>query len=162
MAGAYHVRCQGCDYEDTVSGGTDYAYRLAEWPDVFLWVQFAWCQNCSRVVQAEDLLPPKASEEWMAGHTNRRALKDARRYREMIDARRPPPRCLSCGSVDILPASGHTGERWEWIVPHPPCNGEILIAGKIYTSGIPATAVYTPEGEFLERVDGLLLPGRGY
>ena len=161
MAGAFHVRCQGCDYEDEVPASRDFAYRLAEQPDVYLWTQFAWCPQCGRVIEAEELLSPSEAEHRIATTTGR-IRRDAQRYRDMRGARQSPARCLTCGSVDIQPASWRGGKEAEWTVPHPPCGGEILIAGKIYFRGPPETAVYTPEGEFLERVPGGLLPGRGY
>lgn len=166
MPGGYHARCQGCDYEQSVSNRSDYAYRLADPYDIILRYTFAWCNDCRLIVSAEHLQSEKTREEPVADRTNRNLVRnvrrfnqDVRRYNEMLASRRSPPRCLKCGGVNIDPVSGQSPP---WTVRHPACGGALQIDGRYYSRDVPETDVYSTEGEFLERVGGILLPGRGY
>lgn len=159
MPAVFAAECQGCAFKQRIFGRNDYAYRLEEPPDVFLWTQYAWCSSCQEVVHAERLLPSAESEEWIAGSCNAKSRRDGERYRKMIASRESPARCLNCGGVEIIPASGNWTERH---IPHPACGANIVMhhAGLVRLSA--GTAVYSSEGRFLLTVRGILIPGRGY
>ena len=165
MATIFAAECRGCDFRQGIVGCSDYAYRPVEPPDVFLWTQFAWCASCREVVQAEHLLTPVESEEWIAGSSGRRARLDGEHYRRMMASRQSPAHCLRCGSIEVAPASA---DCTEWLtrtltaIPHPVCGGMISLQ-RNGLARVPAkTRVYSPEGEFVTVAEGILLPGRGY
>lgn len=159
MAGVFTVECQGCDFKQSIIGHNDYAYRLEKPPDVYLWKQYAWCSSCQGVVPAERLLPSAESEEYLTHTPSPKLRQNAERYQQIIAFRESPARCLNCGGTEIIPASGD----WpEYCVTHPDCGADIILR---YTGSAPQsreTAVYSSEGEFLLKADGILLPGRGY
>ena len=157
MAGVFIAQCEECGFEQRVVGHGDYAYRLPEPPDVFLWAQFAWCNSCQKVVQAEKLLTTAAMEEWSTG-SNNRSRRDMERYRQMTASRISSARCLKCGSSDIIAA---TGDWPNYLVLHSLCGGSIVLHhnGSARLSG---TKAYSPEGEYVTTVNGILIPGRGY
>ncbi len=158
MASVFIAQCQGCGFKQDVIQRTNYAYRLAEPPDVFLWTQFSWCPQCQKVAQAEKLLTATEMDEWVEGRTDPKICRDMERYRQMMTSRTSPARCLECGSTNIVAA---TGERQERLIFHPACGSTIVLHhnGFVRLSG---TDVYSPEGEHLTTVDGILTPGRGY
>jgi hypothetical protein len=164
MGGYYQVSCRDCDYEQIIANSSDYAYRLPNPPDVFLWSQFAWCNTCDNIVKAEHLQLPEETERWVKDCANQYLLRDAERYQEVLRTRISPPRCLHCGDVDIIAALKHSLGTTEptWTVTHLACGGELVIGYKIYARLPCETKVYTPEGQFLERIPGILLPGQGY
>lgn len=159
MATVYAAKCQGCDFEQRIFGCSDYAYRLAEAPDVFLYTQFAWCSHCQQIIQAERLLSLAEIEDYIARTSNRRIRQDAERYRQMMTSRQSAARCLKCGGIDIIPASGSWSER---TIPHPACGSKIILHHAGHARVSPNTDVYSPEGEYLTTVEGGLMPGRGY
>lgn len=158
MASVFDARCLGCDYRQRIIGCTDYAYRLSEVPDVFLWAQIAWCDYCHEIVQAERMLTATESKTWVADGTPKRLRRDAERYREMLTFRRSPARCLRCGTTDIHAASG---DRNQQHVLHPECGKDIVLHHAGLARLGSHTHIYTPEGEYLETVDSVLVPGKG-
>lgn len=158
MATLFAAQCQNCNFSQRIVGKSDYAYRLSSPPDVFMWVQLAWCSACQEVVQAEKLLSDAEIEERIDGSQNRRIRQDAERYRQMMQDRQSPARCLNCGSDSIIAASSDWQERF---LPHLTCGGIIsLTQSGFVRSG--QTEIYSPEGEHLAAIDGILIPGRGY
>ena len=156
MASTFIAQCQGCDFKQNVIGRTNYAYRLLNPPDVFLWTRFEWCSSCQRVVRAEKILTA-AMEEWIVG-SNSRARQDMERYRQMMTARVSSARCLECGSSDIITAAP---DRQGYLVLHPECGANVVLHHNGFAR-LTSTDVYSPEGEHLTVVDGVLIPGRGY
>ncbi len=157
MASVFIAQCLGCDFKQDIIGRTNYAYRLPEPPDVFLWVQFAWCNQCQKVVRAEKLLTAVEMEEWIVG-SNLRSCRDMERYRQMTACRVSLARCLKCGSSDIIAA---TGDWPSYLVLHPLCGGSIVLHHNGFAR-LSGTDVYSPEGEHLTTIEGILVPGRGY
>ena len=102
MPKLFTAQCDRCDFTQSVVARTNYAYRLAEPPDVFLWTQFAWCGECREIVQAEKLLTAEEIDVWLDGDLNRRVRLDGERYRQIMQGRQSPARCLACGGVISL------------------------------------------------------------
>ena len=160
MATIYSAECQGCDFrQDHIIMSLVYAYRMEEMPDVHLWVQLAWCGSCQQIVRAENLLSLAEAKERVQEATFLPARHDAERYLRLRASRQSPARCLRCGSIDIVLASGHSTERQ---LQHPVCGGMITFRPGGHTRLGDETLVYSAEGEYLMTVQGTLLPGRGY
>ncbi|BDI31221.1 hypothetical protein CCAX7_32720 [Capsulimonas corticalis] len=146
MATLFTAQCDRCDFNQTIAARTNYAYRLPEPPDVFLWTQFVWCGECRKIVQAEKLLTEEEIDAWLAGQWNRRIRLDGERYRQIIVGRQSPARCLTCGSVDIVAAK--SGEHVATVL-HGDCGGVVSLnrSGSARIEG--GIDVYSAEGEFI-------------
>lgn len=158
MASVFIAQCQGRDFKQNIVGRTNYAYRLAEAPDVFLWTQFAWCHQCQKVAKAEKLLAVAEMDEWVAGSTDPKICCDMERYRQMTTSRTSSARCLECGSTNIFAA---TGKRQERSIFHSACGSTIVLHHNGFAR-LSGTDVYSPEGVYVTTVDSVLIPGRGY
>ena len=136
----YVFVCDGCDLEPSPEPGHSYAYSIHGCA-VRISTTFAWCSSCRTVVHAEDLQATRSSlidglceypeegefydgweieELWLkATHAN--ILRD-------LMNRSSPPRCLSCGSPDVIqiePAvlPQRCGQKVDTGVMHLGCSG---------------------------------------
>ena len=160
MATIYSAECQGCDFrQDHIIMSPVYAYRLEEMPDVHMWVQLAWCGSCRQIVRAENLLSLAEAQERAQERTERRLRQDADRYVALRASRQSPAHCLRCGSIDLVLASSYSTER---VLQHPACGGTITFRHAGHARLSNETLVYSPEGEYLLTLEGILCPGRGY
>ncbi len=159
MATIYEAHCLGGDFQQMVVAFPVYGYHLGETPDVHLSAQLAWCCDCQMIVHAERLLPPEEAGSGAGGSVNRWVRRDAERYAEMLAARQGPPKCLHCGGTNIIPASGQGSER---VLPHPGCGHNILFVHSGLARLPNETLLYSPEGDYLTTVQGVLWPGKGY
>ncbi len=160
VAAIYKVTCLGCDFtQEILAGFPCFGYRLMVPPDVHLWTRMAWCGHCRQMVHAEHLLSQAEAEERIIGVSNLRIRQDSERYRQLLVSRQSPPRCLQCGGSSIVPASG-TGSDHQ--LPHPVCGSALVFRHVGFARHSDETRVFSHEGEYLETVGEMLLPGRGY
>ena len=96
-------------------------------------------------------------DAWLVGHSNRRVRLDGERFRQIIQGRQSPSRCLACGSEDIVAAEW--GEQ-AYTVLHGGCGGVISLnrSGSARIEGV--TDLYSPQGESIASIPGILVPGR--
>ena len=170
MAWSHNFHCDTCNRRASVLTGVISYYYLDDGLELPCSDQLAWCNNCDDVVAAERLPDPHALNRLVAHLTaeglDEDRLKTAKllkkepaeylnefidTYRAMIAWRRDrisPPRCLSCGSVEIVelePIRSVPLEKFS----HPQCGGQFFLDA----SGHASEAYFrrlTPEGLNLE------------
>jgi hypothetical protein len=131
------------------------AYRLPDGGVAPLPFQVSWCDKCRRFVHAEwpaDELVRWAdvlAERWqLASREELRARGQAEcaRLRAIAGGRRSPPRCLACGSVNVVGLGA-----WSGRLMHPGCGGRVECSLSVhrYHEYPLLLAAYSPEGEAL-------------
>lgn len=174
-----HFSCSKCA---STWPATDLAHRYYLLPTgVLLDVEsrYAWCMDCRRMREAEKLPDPgelaaiirlrptisKQSRWWPFGRADRekcereRALarEKAQQMLNLVLPRKSPPRCLGCGSSQIVNPDKVN------LTLHPDCGGVIRrISSETFVSfasPIPfPTRFYNAEGEFIRESEGSWKP----
>ena len=156
MSSWWKYSCSGCDFRQVLNPLGNTGYWSDEKEYITLWLSLAWCQKCQEVTRAELLRSPEEIRVEHDATRTRRTRRDLERYLGLLERRRSPPRCLRCGSTEIIYASSDRS------VVHPSCGGVLSASLSELRGQVRAcTHLYTFEGEFLETVDGLLIPWNG-
>ncbi len=116
-------------------GDTLRSYEFPDGSTININRGFAWCRPCAGVVWAEII--PELEEL-----TEPVAI-------EWRKQRKSPPKCLECGSTEIIPCrAGETNsgkKRWE--IDCPVCGGVIRILTEAVLSLDRGWIRYSPEGD---------------
>ncbi len=170
---SYEAKCDRCSYKRKLydilrSYDLGDGYKSA----VTIRRQYAWCHQCQQTVSAELLedLPSLEAELTQAngrgeefysgfafGNTweeeKIRYLDDLKQRISLRKARVAPPKCLDCGSPNIIgmPESDGDDDEGPIVQPieHPGCGGTLTITS-IGLALNRAWFFYTPEGDKIE------------
>jgi hypothetical protein len=153
----YDIRCKKCGYEQSEfrGDGAFYAYLLPDGSSLSVPYVPAWCSHCQVVVHAEELPKVEALErqlrEWQASSLEDEVQSWHVEWLEREIAwrseRRSSPKCLACGSDNIVRGSLGGG------VLHPSCRRRMAfkLSGH-FSLMLPLMQwLYSPEGEALGR-----------
>lgn len=184
MAARYKATCDQCRYR----GLLDDVLRSYEFTEqVTLTIQrvAAWCPRCQGVAWSE-MIPPLADINLRISEFERRdqtaldavlpfvsrhssladlvasRLDDLRRRAAWVRGRQSPPRCLECGSTEIIPmTSGQTcsgNPKWT-LSPHPNCGGTLTVLTEPILVLSRLWIRYTPEGNIIAKYE--MSPSKG-
>ncbi len=167
----HQAKCDRCRYSESF-GSPLCSYELSDGVTVPIKKTFVWCGKCMAPRWGEvlpdigsletDLVGAREEDPCVVERLKTRAgahttidqllanhIEKVRARLAWRRARRSPPRCLECGSVEIssFEQSGTRSGFEKWTRKHPVCEGTIIVVA------LPALALdrswirYTPEGE---------------
>lgn len=163
------ISCSLCDFStsEMIIWGY-YRYMISE--NVFHNISraYGWCYSCKNIEPVEDF-PNKQelekelevlnnkSKRWNAltGFKSNRAIetvdKEIKKIQEwlpFLNLRKDPPRCLTCGSTDIVKIGvPHVkeGETFQLTFTHPNCGGTFTVSNKKDDSAIRFCMSFPPK-----------------
>ena len=167
----YKAKCESCKQGGKLLADTLCTYVLDDGETVRIERTFAWCSECSEVTWVEEIssLEELSRERAALDHPNnettayiqslvsryntfdailQRMKRDLELRIKWRELRQSEPRCLSCGSMEILPSiRGETrsgNDKWE--LPCVSCNGIIRVVQEPVLCLDRGWIHYTPEG----------------
>jgi len=144
--GRFKARCDNCKGAEQISAPLrSYLFKGGETLNINK--TFAWCSECNTVVWAE-LLPDIES------------LSEVSEI-EWRKNRLAPPKCLTCGSLDIIysiSSQTNSGNQ-KYELSCPSCDGIIRILQEPVLSLDRRWIQYTPEGDLIQNYE--MSPSRG-
>jgi hypothetical protein len=150
------VACDGCDLTATLGGMGLPRYDLGDGHGHYVETQHAFCHACRSMVDAERLptsaelaerraqmMESVGSKDLMTDHVVTQADVDERAgaIERWLSARRSPPRCLVCGSTEIVPHNPLAGEPFI----HPGCGGKTRWRGGMMVALMSGGACFDSE-----------------
>lgn len=140
-------------------------YRFPDGSKLHVLQDAAWCPNCDRFVVAEKI--PSLESLKLELEKTRSGDPETIRIWQLVSngqpisarvaelekrivwriARANPPRCLECGSLDIVALSGSTEFR------HPKTGELVTEVSSGWTDAGPWSANFTPEGDAVDEQD---------
>jgi hypothetical protein len=161
MSWSFDIRCDKCHSEqrDFESLVFRQAYILRDGQHVLLPYQIAWCRTCEKVVRSELSVGElrRFADEWEArGNLWEREefrakhRRGGERLRAVVADRHSGPRCLTCGSTEILGLGD-----WDWRrgYVHPNCDGRLTFTAAVHRNILGSLimwSAYNTEGEDLD------------
>lgn len=136
-------------------------YRLPDGSTLSIGQQPAWCWACRAFVLAEELssiasleeeihrleaADPEALRTWAFvsnGEPVQDRITELHRRIEWRRGRISPPRCLHCGTLEIVPIP------WTGEFPHPQTGERVIVVSSGWADAAPWIADFSPEGEQL-------------
>jgi hypothetical protein len=155
----WKIRCSGRDYQlgDQMWGyrhyGRFYAYLLPDQSTLDLSFIAAWCRDCREVTHAEEMPSMAAIEKELTTSVPGWRHEELTVLKKWRTQRRSPPKCLDCGSTNIVPVTLDFSEVIEQTFPHPDCEGVLhFTPSGGYTLGpVQTQRLYSFEGDYLDR-----------
>lgn len=187
------INCDTCDFgSSNLSTWGVWEYLLANGVRIRAEIFLGWCHDCKNIAPVECLdvsaaqTEVKKQQEYLATLKSDSALQeevedwqfyanklaDAEDYLSLITNRKSPPKCLCCGSENIVaPVISSTSGVESNGVPvptefiHPGCGGRITMSYDGFRVAMKSRAYrFTPEGLAIEdeHVPGYSRPDREY
>lgn len=155
----YHLPDSRTDTSVLFSAFLD--YLLEDGSKIHVEQQPAWCRACDSFVPAELLQPVEHLEReiarlqsWLSGRwvmpsgqrkRGKEMLAEVEKRLSWRRGRVSPPRCLQCGSIEVVPVPG-SGE-----FSHPATGERVVSASSGFADAAPWFAAFSPEGIIAEK-----------
>ena len=153
----HKARCGKCNYRATFSNPLR-SYELADGSTITIEHTFVWCAACRAVQWGEKLADlAELESELLASPKPKLELRIAWR-----SARSSGPRCLDCGSTDIMPLVQTETRRGDdvWTLrEHPGCGGVVTVLEQQVLALDRRWFRYSSEGEKKQAYD--MFPHKG-
>ena len=153
MAWRIDVDCSKCSYHSEFIEGLPRVYVLQDGSRIDVPAHNAWCRICDCMIEAEmlpkldriDQIPQKAATKKgeAAIHGTEVNPHWIERLKSWRRGRKTGPRCLECGSQDLMEGDANTQS-----IPHH-CGGRLALRLRAQISSPPSTLLYHPEGHRL-------------
>jgi len=154
----YHLPDSRTDASVLFSAFLD--YLLEDGSKIHVEQQPAWCRACGSFAPAELLQPAEDLEReiarlqsWLSERRVRPSGQRKRGGEMLAEVEKPlrwrrgrvsPPRCLPCGSIEVVPVPG-SGE-----FSHPATRERVISTSSGFADAAPWFAVFSPEGVIAE------------
>ena len=128
----YFAKCSRCSYERRIDDILR-SYSISDKAHLTIRQRCAFCKQCSQVVRAEYIPTTEVIETELAEAKTLNAeewIPDLLSYLDWRKTRVSPPRCLECGSTEIILSEIDERDDDDDIerIKHPDCGGTITIS----------------------------------